>query len=366
MLKNQINQISRIRNELFQISIKSENPFWDKVLKFLNYINKLDPEDLELIELHISFFGGKNPFSYWHADSIEMNSRVEKELSDYSKLIKGIPEKYHLSSPFQKSLPEQRGHYFKSEIINSDILRYQNFVTNAYLTNNMKAIKDSIVVEIGSGYGGLALQLLRKLEVRKCILVDLPQTLCIAGTYLTVLSKDIKVSTISNSNDLINALENNHEVMLLPSHLFLNDAKIIDLLSGKIGLVINQLSFQEMKSSTVAKYTKISSLISKQIYSENWIKHFANDDIENVGNLVSRHFRLLPNVGVYRKVKDLGLYKNNNSQQTQIYWGYSKQENIPHPLSGSVRVSFDNFEVKYQNIDLKNAPKLGNYIIRKL
>ena len=59
MLKNQINQISRIRNELFQISIKSENPFWDKVLKFLNYINKLDPEDLELIELHISFFGGK-------------------------------------------------------------------------------------------------------------------------------------------------------------------------------------------------------------------------------------------------------------------------------------------------------------------
>ena len=99
----------------------SENPFWDKVLKFLNYINKLDPEDLELIELHISFFGGKNPFSYWHADSIEMNYRVEKELSDYSKLIKGIPETYHLSSPFQKSLPVR---YKKKPIKQPYILKY--------------------------------------------------------------------------------------------------------------------------------------------------------------------------------------------------------------------------------------------------
>ena len=110
------------------------------------------------------------------------------------------------------------------------------------------------VLEIGGGYGGLALQLSRRMKI-KYINIDLPETLYLINFFLSEIGLDVKwaIDHIPEA-----------DVVLVPA-----DRK--HLLKTQIVLVFNSNSLSEMGKQTVAEYCNFINTIWKP-------KHFLHQN----------------------------------------------------------------------------------------
>lgn len=165
---------------------------WREAWIFLKYILDLNDDNIQLIELHASHLSGPNPFYYWHPPRLEnclhVSSR-DPEVRVYLRYTKNIDDKYCISSPIIDVLPTPYGIIFNNKIINSNIIRFQAAISNLFtmgILNILKKGNHPVICEVGSGYGGLAFHLSRIFEKSTYLLVDIPETLFIAGAYLIV------------------------------------------------------------------------------------------------------------------------------------------------------------------------------------
>jgi hypothetical protein len=104
----------------------------------------------------------------------------------------------------------------------------------------------SLLLEIGSGFGGLA-YLLRKVVPRSTyVCVDLPESLCFAALYLSRLFSNIH---LANRDTKWSRLKN-YDFVFVPNYMF---HRLVD--SGlAIDLAINTLSMSEMTPDQVVHY----------------------------------------------------------------------------------------------------------------
>jgi hypothetical protein len=113
----------------------------------------------------------------------------------------------------------------------------------ARVINPLRDQRSPIVLEIGAGYGALALALKRALPHATYLIVDLPETLKLAGCYLaTRQDQRVLMAPMSSTPPK------------QPSFL-LCLATTLDRLEGlPINLAINTLSFGEMSAAEVGRY----------------------------------------------------------------------------------------------------------------
>ena len=132
-----------------------------------------------------------------------------------------------------------------------------------YYTSRITALvgQADVIVEIGSGYGGLAERLAVSLHAKKYVLVDLPETLSIAASYLR--QRGLKVFEIISVLDL-DQIKNQDGYFLCPPYL-LPDLKDFDS-----DLFVNTMSFQHMTKANLNYYfNSIKKFRSKHIYFVN-------------------------------------------------------------------------------------------------
>lgn len=117
-----------------------------------------------------------------------------------------------------------------------------------YYAQKIESLSPKTVLEIGGGYGGLALQLSRRSNV-KYIDCDLPETLYVAYYFLKKAGLNAKwaIDTWPNAR-----------IVLVPA----NRKKIIP----KVNLVFNALSFSEMGRKTVDDYFRSINNVWKPRY----------------------------------------------------------------------------------------------------
>jgi putative sugar O-methyltransferase len=116
------------------------------------------------------------------------------------------------------------------------------------------------VVEIGSGYGGLSKRVREKLDVKKYVLVDLPENLSLAYYYNSSL-KNTDVHTILNTSDLSKLDEDG---------VFLVGPWMLKELSVDVDLVINTMSFQHMTVDNLEYYFDfINKVMPNAVYHVN-------------------------------------------------------------------------------------------------
>lgn len=128
-----------------------------------------------------------------------------------------------------------------------------SFVLNAGTTWRIKQLIDAFapnrklsIAEVGAGWGACATQLHQILDIGSYTIIDLPENLCLASTYLSMANPDRQVSFVDCSVA--------EPFQLTSSSLNFALPPAIDRLDGPYDVIINTMSFQEMDLETVEAY----------------------------------------------------------------------------------------------------------------
>jgi len=119
------------------------------------------------------------------------------------------------------------------------------------------------VLEIGGGFGGLCLKMIRskKVNVEKFIFVDLPE--CIVLSYYYLINSKINVKALVTTEKTLTTNKIDTQVLLLPPWL-------LPKLDIKIDLFINTMSFQHMTRGNIEYYfSEVNRLNTENIFLVN-------------------------------------------------------------------------------------------------
>ena len=281
------------------------NPIWRTAIECLRYVLYLPEWELPRLRMHSGLFTGQQPYQYWHATGdLAAAGRSIARNTGYEYLVSGLPDEYRLYEPENPAIPGRMGLPYKGSSINFDVAHFQNVVTNLFLTGELQRLwsraaeKRVILVEIGSGYGGLAFHIHRILQRRTtCVLVDLPEILLFAAAYFAAHSPKVRITLAANDSQMKAALKEEYDVILVPSFH-------ADALHGidAIDFAINMDSFQEMNRRDVEHYCSlIFPRLNGIFYVDNIDRHYSlnTDAIESLSTILSRYAAIYPNPVTY-------------------------------------------------------------------
>lgn len=301
--------------------------FWSNCNRFLSYIRDLPVHHLENIRAHIGmgFFIG-NPwdkdFFDGHRLKDESQMREHPVIKKYLSYTKNLPRNYHCGEPRTNDLIEQIGILYNGKIINHDLVKEQACISNLYQLGVLEPLRErpGTILELGPGYGQLALQLSNCLHPNgRFICIDHPETLFWSSTFLAVNS-DPELIYMYHPEDSINLskLLKKYRIILIPTYR----SELIRQLNG-IDLIINQNSLAEMSEDQVRYYLSLfSEVLTGWIYSYNANRQFMNAELVYLLiDLFSEYFEGVPPRDYYNH-----FYGGDwsNTDQKYIFFGQRK------------------------------------------
>ena len=312
LIKTKINSMIKIRDEGRFDPCFSLNILWRNFESYIEYIRYLPAKYLVDIRAHSghAFFSNNWAADYHDGHKIKSDDEAldAEVVKKYLEHVKDIPKKYWCSESRSSEIVSQIGIKYGDYLINRDIVKEQGCISNLYQLGIIDLLekKDSVVVEIGSGYGQLAYQLATKIESNICyICIDYPETLFWSTVFLTV--NNIEDSVYVYDGDIhveINELIGKYKYIMIPNYM-INQLKKIN----QIDLVINQNSFQEMSDEQVDYYMSVLNESNMDIlYSYNADGQNQNSELQNrIFDKLHSHFYGYPNINFYDK-----FYLNNS------------------------------------------------------
>lgn len=204
---------------------------------------------------------------------LQNRSQPDSWTTIWHTLANNIPQEYLFRPP---KMLGQIGWDYDGIIVNHDTEAYQERINYMYESGILTRLKEIIasegsirILEIGSGYGALAGTLKKIFPEATYYLCDLPESLMISGTYLSLIDSTTPILVFPNINDSTPSFQ------IVPNYSFfqlVDDGKPFDL-------VINTLSMSEMSEKQVRIYGEgISKLIG-----ESGVFFEQNQDNRSIG-----------------------------------------------------------------------------------
>ncbi|MFA6561182.1 MAG: putative sugar O-methyltransferase [Verrucomicrobiia bacterium] len=221
-----------------------------KIIKLYNYVLNPSYDIVNTWRFHAYPFSGqylgKMLSCHWAPIPENLNE-------EYQKLTSRLPKEMVAQPP---RMLGEIGWEIDGGLVNEDVLLYQKQITGLYLSGAIDYLrsKGSIrILEIGSGYGGLAYSLWRILKPSLYCLVDLPESLAYSSVYLTLTSGLGGAGGVVYGGDTA-ALSKppDRGFVFMPNYLVDDLCK-----AGKFDLVINAGSFAEMNEEQVSHYARV-------------------------------------------------------------------------------------------------------------
>jgi len=256
--------------------------YWTDFTAFFDYMSDLSPRSLAKVRLHTYHLTGDNYQTYYFGNRGGFLDFYRPWLA-----TDGLPAEHILSEP-------DDGIGFRLEdgrFVSADIARFQRSVSTlsrrGVLGELTRSKSPARVIEIGGGYGGLALHLSRILEGCRYILVDLPETLIFSASYL-VLQAPAKRLYLYDPADRFDAETfAGFDFVLLPDYR-------LDALTGfEFDLAINVASMQEMRVDQIERYLDFIRMTCRgAFYSCNRDRQNRNDELPGLFDLMRTRFEL--------------------------------------------------------------------------
>jgi hypothetical protein len=200
----------------------------------------------------------------------------------------GLPLEHVLSEP-------EDGIGFRLEdgrFVSADIARFQRSVATLSRTGILAELGRSEhaprVLEIGGGYGGLALHLSRILSGSQYFIIDLPETLIFSAIYLALQAAAKRLYLYAPGERLDAEALGGFDFVLLPDYR-------IDAISGvEFDLAINVASMQEMRIDQVERYLDFLRANCRGVfYSCNRDRQTGNDELPSLFDVIRTRFELI-------------------------------------------------------------------------
>ena len=199
---------------------------------------------------------------------------VNSILSDYmiwDKLVEDIEIKMLEAPP----IGNPWGYFLEGVFVQSSSFRH-NYYAN-YIKNLMKKEKCPVIVEIGSGFGGVGYYLMASGAGCKYIAFDLPETLTIAQYYLMAAFPEKKVLLMGEikTDEITKDVIDKYDIILMPHF------QIRKLAENSVDALMNAHSFSEMGFSQIEEYMRQIGRVTKTYFfhdnsrkkMKNWGNH---------------------------------------------------------------------------------------------
>ena len=280
------------------IALASE--FWVKSLQRVQYLMDLPDKHFRNIRYHTLFLSGGQ--FYTMMDPPPDPRQLAMNLG-YHWVTRSIPRRYWLSEPkadFTNDLFDFSFNY-KEHWVNFHIAWYQKTVFNLYQAGFFEDFRHPVIVEIGTGYGGLAHGLFNCLESGGTyILVDLPEMFLFSASYIALNNPSARIYIYQPetfSPDIVTGRR--YDFIFLPNYQFRELQNL-----AEINLFLNTQSFQEMTEPQVSAYLDLAqSKLNGFLYSDNLDRHTHNPSLHSVTQLLQERFNLTPPARYYDQIE---------------------------------------------------------------
>jgi hypothetical protein len=198
------------------------------------------------------------------SEAIRLYRHRKFRLADLDDNLVGEPTTYRVPKSFRDGMLAMGRRILKLRNLNQPHVyhvtevKIRSFYYRTQLLSLLPATPNA-VLEIGSGYGNLASELMQHLPIQRYFIVELPDAIPLAYFYLRARF-DCPIQVFYHSNDHVDP---GAPMVILPPWKLPN-------LDGEIDLLINTMSFQHMLPENVEFYiNQADRLKAKYLYLVN-------------------------------------------------------------------------------------------------
>jgi len=253
--------------------------YWRYFCLAMEYVRALPASQFKSLRLHTYHVDGETYQQVFFGERDHYAAR-------YQRFTAGLPERYWLSAP---QACGEFGHLIDGRLVNDSVLRWQELVQRLFRAGVLARLEDCRqpeILEIGAGYGALPYQLQRLLPSVRYTILDLPETLLLSGSYLTLLHGPEGVAPVRSSVELSEARAGQARFFLVPNH------GLGWLRECRFDLAINIQSFQEMTAQQLDRYLSFLAPRAELLLSDNQDRQQRNRDDPRVSAALGAYFSL--------------------------------------------------------------------------
>lgn len=319
-------------------SIVSPSTVWQGWLDRLNFLHTISIQELRL---HCGFgylLGSPIEKDLWRTSRLNALSKPSDEKVAFFKnieyLVGKIPNDLRVDEP--NPMRSLFSIQYEDIYVNTDTLRTQVDINNLYKLNLINS--QLTIMEIGGGYGQLAMALLRSGRINKFLIVDFPETLHIVARWVKHIMPEIPVTLVESNTSGINDTEAG--LVLIPNHTLFNKENFNDE-SIEVDLLINVNSFCEMTKEQVTGYLDHPNISFKKLYSNNRDRQFENNELNNL-------LTIFQSIGkVWPERKDYKMFKNHEKifKKDKFVHIVTKEEDFESPCAITELYGFEGDEM---------------------
>lgn len=264
-------------------SLVLPSDYWTDFCSYFDYMIGMKEEAFAKLRLHTYHLTGETYLTYYFGDPSDFDESIEA-------LTKNIPHQFVINEP-------EGGigfHYSDGRFVSYDIMKFQRMINSIYrhgILAALKAKRRSNILEIGGGYGGLAHHLSSILNNTTYFIVDLPETLLFAASYISLLNPNKRVYLYDKATfpDLVKSgFMDSWDFVLLPNYKLDSIGKL------QFDLSINIASLQEMRTEQVEEYLDfIRQTCTGNFYSFNQDHQPRNAELLNLSDMLKARFELI-------------------------------------------------------------------------
>ena len=256
--------------------------YWTDVCSFFDYMIDLAPRSFAKLRLHTHHLTGDHYHNYHYG-----NKRAFLDYWGPWLSIEGLPPGRVLTEP-------DDGIGFRLDdgrFVNQDIARFQRVVSTLsrfqVLDDLSRSAGPPRVLEIGGGYGGLALHLSRILGDCRYVLIDLPETLIFSAAYLSLHAPGKRIFLYDPAHREAPVAVSDHDFTLLP------DYRLDALAGSEFDLALNVASMQEMRPDQITRYLDfLRDRCRGVFYSCNRDRQYFHEELPGLFHLIRQQFEM--------------------------------------------------------------------------
>jgi hypothetical protein len=256
--------------------------YWTEELSRFLYMFDASPLIIEQLRHHTHHLTGIQVYSY----------RTGKESGKHLDKLNALRalDKTGLFVPEGRQLGGF-GHEIDGKLVNIDTLKFYECLIamdrGGALDGLRKSPERQVVLEIGTGWGGLAYSF-KTLFPNACyVLLDLPELFLFSATYLETLFPDAKVAFLTSGAEDIKGAWADYDFIFMPNTLQQ------ELKPERLDLTMNTVSFQEMTSDQVRAYVDlVAGLECPLLYSLNRGRSLYATELTDVHEIMSERYTL--------------------------------------------------------------------------
>lgn len=273
--------------------------YWAEELNRFLYMFDASPLIIEQLRHHSHHITGIQAYNYRsHSDRKEgpkFHAKLEalRSLDDHGLFV---PEARELGG---------FGHDIDGKLVNIDTLKYYECMIamdrGGALASLRQRPERHVVMEIGSGWGGLAYTFKSLFPDTCYVLVDFPELFLFSASYLMTLFPEARVAFVLESG----GVEGNwadYDFVFVPNTLQEHIGP------ERLDLTINTVSFQEMTTEQVRAYVELAAALDcPLLYSLNRKRSLYATQLTDVHEIISEQYTIneIPMLAVpYTKMLD--------------------------------------------------------------